>query len=141
MRPFTTARVWRPVGHHGVPAILARRLTTIRSREIRVRRVRGLIAALILLALLGAGWLADTSNVLVKMRDGTVAAFGTKPPTDQPRTSTAGRLVYELPDGESCTYIPFDNVTEWVGEPTTTMCESVARKLRTSKTTDFSWGR
>ena len=121
--------------------MLARRLTTFRSREIRARRVRGLIAALILVALLGAGWLAETSSVLVKMREGAVAAFGTKPPTDQPKISTAGRLVYELPDGETCTYVPFDNVTEWMGEPTTTMCESTVRKLRAAKTTDFSWGR
>jgi hypothetical protein len=53
---------------------------------------------------------------------------------------TAGWIVYELPDGLSCTYVRFDNVKEWFGEPTTAPCEDTLRQ-HGPYARGFNWGR
>lgn len=62
------------------------------------------------------------------------ASAGAAPP------SGAGMLVFELGDGVTCRYRPFDNVTGWMGSDSYAECAHSLRQ-RTGGPRPFTWGR
>ena len=132
MRQTTSAGAWGTAAYGRDLVVRARRLNRSRSREARARLARGLVACAVFLALLGAGWMIGTRSLVTAPPDETAAAKAGE--------RNAGQILAELPDGISCIYTPFDNVTQQVGAPQTVLCDSVMRKQRGSRT-EFSWGR
>jgi len=154
MRPTEAAGARRLEVFHLVLSLLVRRPEGFNWHEQRGRVAAALLACLIFVAVVGIGWLLGTkppSPPAKKPATATEESQKKKGPKRalvndgnvtiiELRDPTSGRIVYELPDGLSCLYVPFDNVSQWMGEPVTAVCEDTARKQR-RPTTTFSWGR
>lgn len=80
--------------------------------------------------LLASGWMIG-SKFHLKSDDHTVKI--------SPAERTKGRIVTPTPDGVSCTYTSFDNVTQKVSAPTTALCEAIV--LERTGRPGFQWGR
>ena len=154
MRPTEAAGARRLEVFRLVLSLLARRPERFSLHEQRGRVAAALLACLTFIALVGIGWLLGTRTPTLPNKkpgitteqsqkkeaakqaastDGSAASIDMSDPT-------GGRIIYELPDGLSCLYVPFDNVTERMGEPMMAICEDTARKQRRPMGT-FSWGR
>jgi hypothetical protein len=121
------------------------------EREAQARRVRGLILCGAFLAVLSATLFIATKPYGPLLHEPQRKAASKDNNNDRDADigrwvkyvaqPSAGVVIRELPDGLSCTYVPFDNTDQWFGEPSTSVCESVLRKQRQTTGKDFSWGR
>jgi hypothetical protein len=117
----------------------ARRPERPYSREARARYGRGLIAFGVFLAMLTAGLMLG-SHAVISPAQKEAARQKKEREAKQAAERTTGWIVQELPDGLTCQYTKFDNVTQQVGAPSRALCEEALRE-RMGGRTGFSWGR
>ena len=109
----------------------ARRRQERKARQTRTRRVGAVVACVLFLAVVGAGWLFG-GHAIFAPRGGTVG----QAKAERHRT---GWVIYELVDGNSCRYHRLDNDTGRVGAGTKAECEDIYTQRRARAGT-FTWG-
>jgi hypothetical protein len=139
MRHTMDAGASKPAVNDGHLVERARRPEQLHAREARARYGRGLVAFTIFLMMLTAGLMIGTHAVISPAQK-EAAAKKREREAKQAAERTTGWIVQELPDGLTCQYIKFDNVTERVGAPTLALCEEALRE-RIAGRPGFSWGR
>jgi len=132
MRPTTAAGASEVAAHGGPLAEQARRPNQAHVREVRARRVRGVVACIVFAGMLAIGWMIGAKPPAAPSVQEEIAP---KPPVEQ----TAGWIVEELPDGENCNDTVFDNVTQQVGPLSTEACQPNPRRNGAGR--GFSWPR
>jgi len=132
MRPITAAVISGVAVHGGAFAEQARRPNRTRLRELRAWRARSFAAYVIFAGVLTGGWMIGGISLAVPPPQEQV---GPRPPGAQ----SAGWIVQQLPDGESCNYTVFDNITQQVGGRMTDACQADPRQNVSWR--GFSWGR
>jgi hypothetical protein len=139
MRPTMTAGAARPAASGGDLAERASRPERSHVREMRARNMRGLIACAVFLFMLGAAVLIGNNSIVNPTKNEAVERKKQRE-AKQAAERTSGWIVQELPDGLTCQYLKFDNITAQVGQPNLAACEEALR-VRAEGRTGFSWGR
>jgi hypothetical protein len=124
--------------------MLAARHNQIRAREARARLARTLIACALFVALVSAGWAVrmpavigflSQHGIIQGQAHGHQQEYVKATSPDRP-----GQIVHELPDGLSCRFLPFDNITGWFELDKVGPCEDDSQKRVEAPPRQFKWG-
>jgi hypothetical protein len=109
----------------------ARRATRAYRDDQRAKSARLAVVLSLFLVLLAAALLVGGRVVIDPMLQSAAQARA---------INRVGAIIYTMPDGIFCRHLSFDNVTAELTEGAVEKCEGQTA-ARTSRITDFAWGR
>jgi hypothetical protein len=110
----------------------ARRVARTHRDDRREKSARVAVVLSLFLVLVAAALLVGGRVVIDPMLRAAAQARG---------TSRIGAIVYTMPDGIFCRHLSFDNVTAELTEGAVEKCAGDLITERTSRASNFAWGR